>query len=521
MISVSMVDSDIDLADVVEPRARELEEIVFLEPREVDIAGDAVTSIELGVGPAGLRAILAGNVVFQPADGVVIDREIDVSLPEWPGEEPLRVYSVSTLFRSAREIRAVSFPDMSLSWTSAYAEPAVQNASSRISETRAEKRVTGEKRGVEEDWVASVAGSADELLVVEDLAWDEATSVRGLLVGLVAHDRPVLILAEKGLLEYSELLTRLLREIHRMAHGVPRPFVALSLTGAIERTIELYATSSVALVKLGSEELVALKGRDEEGLRRVREKLAELFSQGYGFIVIYTDNAAIALREIVAANTLEDVSPPLPAPAFRVRLRGVEAKPPSQLIAIINMIWGRIVNAEKPLPPYGDESAISLIGLDGYARHADTMYYMRLARIAGSSVVQLEVPVSPEGESIVHYAFKAVAYLYLKHVLGYENVGAEHECRDMVGVLADVCASSRGTSIIVEVETLYGRGLPLLRLRNLIEERAPIVEKGGSELWIVLPPPQAAILPRTWLRRLIEWTNKRNHGRVKNIHSRY
>ena len=306
-----------------------------------------------------------------------------------------------------------------------------------------------------------------------------------------------------------------MREVHRIVHGVPRPFVALNLAEAMERTSELYATSSVALVRLDSEELTTLKGGDESGLRRVREKLAELFSQGYGFIIIYTDNPAMVLREVVATNTLEDVPLPLPTPAFRVRLRGVEARPPSQLIAFINRIWGRIIDAEKPLPPYEDEGTISLIGLDGYAKHADAMYYARLARIASSSVVQLEIPASPEGESIVHYALKAVAYLYLKHVLGYSNVGAEHGCRDMMGALADACASSRGPGIVVEVETLYERGLPLLRLRRLIEERAVTVLREGSEFWIVLPPPQAAIFPKRWLRDLAECVKEKHPGKVR------
>jgi len=87
---------------------------------------------------------------------------------------------------------------MSLPWAIVYAGPAAQAVSPRISETRAEESAPSEERGAGENLVTSAAGGADELLIIEDLAGDRATGIEGLLASLIAHDRPILILAERG-----------------------------------------------------------------------------------------------------------------------------------------------------------------------------------------------------------------------------------------------------------------------------------------------------------------------------------
>ena len=520
-VGISEIHSIIVWASVLEPVVKYVVEVVFEEPRIVGVTYDVSAGLELDVEPAEPWAVSIGGVEFQPSGEVIVSAEIDSSLPEWPSEEPLKVYSVYPLFESAMEVKALDFPDMSLPWVLARGSA---GASTERALPKAAKAEAGENeyarltvhRGVA---VADAAGSVDELLTIEDVNEGKASGMEGLLVSLVAHDRPVVIIAEKKYFEYSELLIRLLREIHRIAYGVPRPFASLNLAGALERAGELYATNSVALINVDSRELKAIIRGKEDALRPVREKFVELFSQGYGILVVYTDDSITALKEIVSMSVPDNIPPPVPAPTFTVRLKGIEITSPSYFMSVINRIWGRILNAEKPLPPYEDEATIHHIGLSAYAKHADTVYYKRLARIAVSSAVQLEVPASPEGESVVHYALKAVVYMYLKHVAGYENVGAEHVCQGMVGVLADVCAKATGRcpDVVVEVETLYGRGLPLLRLKSLVEERLAGIKgkKLEPELWIVLPPPQAAIIPRKWLERFVEWAEEKYPGRVK------
>lgn len=262
-----------------------------------------------------------------------------------------------------------------------------------------------------------------------------------------------------------------------------------------ERLGEIYASDGVSLV--------AVDEVKEWAVRRVREKLAELFSQGYGFLVVYSDDPLAVLGRAlgVAVRDGRVVSPPAPI----VYVESVIGSP-DEVLARVNRVWGRFRGAGRPWPPYRGFDEVSSVS--EYARHADTRYYTGLARIAGSSVGQLEVPANRDGESLVHYALKVAVYMYMKYVEEMSDVVAEHKVGE--GIVADV----HGGGVIVEVETFYGRGVPLLRLRELVADRAEFIKEGG-EMWIVVPPLQAALLPRQWIRGFMRWVRERHGDSVK------
>ncbi len=373
-------------------------------------------------------------------------------------------------------------------------------------------------------------GIVDELFSSESFMTDNYGGNETFLGNLLINDRPILVLAyrpttdnSESTYDYDELLIRLLREVFRMSPlGLPRPFVIGSSESLEERTYEFYATNTVGIVSIKGEI------RNIQGLK---EKIRELFSQGYGFLVFYDSNPLRILSKTLSvrryldlpANKESSKITGVPAPIVKIYLKENFLRS-EKVLSYVNMIWGRILKSEKLWPPYnkllnqdgffiGSEKE-SYMGheipsINEYARHAETMYYKALSRIATSTMVQLEVTANKDEESLTHYAIKSIAQIYLKHVLKRKNVRSEYpiDATDIVDVYSD--------GIIIEVETLYGRGLPLLRLRNLVEERRHLLV--NNELWIVLPPPQTALLPKNWLRIFVKWVNEKMGGETEKI----
>ncbi|MEB3860335.1 MAG: hypothetical protein LRS43_03900, partial [Desulfurococcales archaeon] len=340
--------------------------------------------------------------------------------------------------------------------------------------------------------VAGLAGDFFDMELIEEGVEGERSRLS--FAGLLAFERPVIVLApESAVRNYEALLLSLLREVYRMAsRGLPRPLVVSEFRNVYQRADEIYATESVGFLDFRRE-------WKEAGLDQLRDKIAELFSQGFGFLVVSYragDEGRVmkmlhrVSRELSRTGKEGLVSHSIPAHVVRVSPR---------IPLRIGKFWGQIVEPERGSP--GGSINIR-------SSTAEKRYYYAVARIAGSVVSQLEVPVSPEGETLVHYALKSVAYLYLKYVLGYE-AQAESGC-GAEEARVDVCSED----VIVEVETLYGRGLPLRRLVELVESRKGLVG-AGRELWIIIPPPQAGILPRGWLRRFKEYVKESYPGRVR------
>jgi hypothetical protein len=108
-----------------------------------------------------------------------------------------------------------------------------------------------------------------------------------------------------------------------------------------------------------------------------------------------------------------------------------------------------------------------------------------LARISRPPVDDEE---SKPDDAILHYSFKMLTVANLLE-MGYAE--SEIEVEVMYGnIPVDILVGGRWSqTIMVEVETLYGTFNPTIRLSSVIRQRLA----GGYNLWIVVPPLQAAL----------------------------
>jgi len=351
-------------------------------------------------------------------------------------------------------------------------------------------------------------------------------------LGRLVPDRPLLIFAEhvKGF-GYIEFLKRVLREVYRVrVGGLPEP-KHVSNVADLQPLIpsEVGAGGRIFVIDLVSGDLGKVlkegdvKGSSQASLReRIRDRLRELFSQGYGFIVIYGDYhvdnhvsgaQAEALREGVLKNylltTWKQISP--------------ETSKKSLYVLLANLMWGRVGEPEMDYKGNFDRFVIEL----------EDEYWKALEGALKDFDIQVLVRPSAEGdeagrESMSHYLTKAfmVNYLVSRLTEEFKGKGAkEDEARrralDCVrtehqpggaNVRYDVYVKDKDANsdcgsmskLVVEVETLYGTGTALHKALDTIESR---VNAGAGRLWVVVPNPQAVIyLPQ--LLRLERYVRK-------------
>ncbi len=360
-------------------------------------------------------------------------------------------------------------------------------------------------------------------------------------LGRLVPDRPLLIVAEhvKGF-GYIEFLKRVLREVYRVrVGGLPEP-KHVSNVADLQPLIpvEVGAGGRLFVIDLVSGDLGKalkegdVKGSSQASLReRIRDRLRELFSQGYGFIVIYGDYyvdnhvsgaQAEALREGVLKNylltTWKQISP--------------ETSKKSLYVLLANLMWGRVSEPEMDYKGNFDRFVVEL----------EDEYWKALEGALKDFNVQVLVRPSAEGdeagrESMSHYLTKAfmVNYLVSRLTEEFKGKGAkEDEARRRAlgcvrtehqpggaNVRYDVYVKDKDANsdcgslskLVVEVETLYGTGTALHKVLDTIESR---VNAGADRLWVVVPNPQAVIyLPQ--LLRLERYVRKLERFKGKEI----
>jgi len=380
----------------------------------------------------------------------------------------------------------------------------------------------------------------------------ESTVDRALFgLGRLVPDRPLLIIARhaKGF-DYIEFLKRALREVYRVrVGGLPEPkHVSSKIDLQLLIPVEVGAGGRLFVIDLVSGDLGRLlkeeassgevKGPSQATLRRIREsvrdRLRELFSQGYGFIVIYGDYYVGSLVSGAQAEAPrgapEDYLLTIPSP--------VEVSPVASeeglYVLLANLMWGRV---SEPKMDYEDIGSF-----DGLVVRLEDEYWRALEGALKDFNVQVLVRPSAEGdeagrESMSHYLTKAfmVNYLVSRLTEEFKGKGAkEDEARrralDCVrtehqpggaNVRFDVYVKDKDansdcgsmSNLVVEVETLYGTGTALHKVLDTIESR---VNAGASRLWVVVPNPQAVIyLPQ--LLRLERYVRKLERFKGKEI----
>jgi hypothetical protein len=357
-------------------------------------------------------------------------------------------------------------------------------------------------------------------------------------LGRVVPDRPLVIIARRGDgFGYIEFLKRVFREVYRVrVGGLPSPkHLGHAEDLTLLMPIEVGAGGRLFVIDLTSGNLRELL-KDDVRLARIRgrfkDRLRELFSQGFGFIVIYGDNDDVnkflvdvwvkAIRE----NTLEYHSTvPSPIEVSPV-ISGPDANSSREFyVFVASLMWGRVGEA---LMSYGE--VVRRFGsqqsdndnknknsvedaFDRFVVWLEDGYWRSLEGSVRDFDVQVLVRPSVEGdegglESMSHYLTKAFIVNYLIRELTEEFKGesvTEDEARSRAlgcieteyrfgDVRFDVyvkpgCGSRFG-GLVVEVETLYGTGTVLHKVLNTIESR---IGAGVGRLWVVIPNPQAII----------------------------
>jgi len=365
--------------------------------------------------------------------------------------------------------------------------------------------------------VASTASLSEIDRLITEV--EDITSRDRLLFGLgrVVPDRALVIVAKRiGGFGYIEFLKRVLREVYRVSiGGLPNPkHVSNIVDLRLLIPIEVGAGGRLFVIDLVSGNLgELLRDKAEEyTLRRVKDRLRELFSQGFGFVVIYGDDEHVsefmgsmwvkAIRE----DTLEYHST-VPSPIeVNPVVEGLDAKSSREFYAVLaSVMWGRV---SKPIADYSGFG-----GFDEFVVWLEDGYWRVLEGELRDFDIRLKVKPSAEGdehslESMSHYLTKATMVNYLIRELTEEfrSKGiAEDEARvkalecveteyQLGNVRFDVYVKpdcgSRLDGLVVEVETLYSTGTALHKVLNTIESR---ISTGVGRLWVVIPNPQAII----------------------------
>ena len=356
-------------------------------------------------------------------------------------------------------------------------------------------------------------------------------------LGRLVPDRPLLIIARhaKGF-DYIEFLKRALREVYRVrVGGLPEPKHVSSVTDLLLLTpVEVGAGGRLFVIDLVSGDLGDLlknsdvKGPSQALLVRIMDRLRELFSQGYGFIVIYGGHYIdILMRgawaEALRGGALKNYLLTIPRPSRA----SPEISKESLYVLLANLMWGRVGEPEMDYEDIGS--------FDGLVVRLEDEYWRALEGALKDFDIQVLVRPSAEGdeagrESMSHYLTKAFMVNYLvsrlteefkgkgakedearrralecvrtEHQPGGANVRFDVYVKDKKDANSD-CGSMSG--LVVEVETLYGTGTALHKVLDTIESR---VNAGAGRLWVVVPNPQAVIyLPQ--LLRLERYARER------------
>ncbi|MDF2956528.1 MAG: hypothetical protein OD814_000150 [Candidatus Alkanophagales archaeon MCA70_species_1] len=335
----------------------------------------------------------------------------------------------------------------------------VFSENSEISVRRCLKDLIFEKTVTSVDASLSITSGVEEELEFID----PIQNVLGLSSRL-SIDRPALILAKKPKsekYEYIEFLKRILREIYRVhGRGLPRPAHTTSDFDEVKQDIR--ADKHIWVLDIDKVEVKT---------RYLEDRLRELYSQNFGFLILYGSEEKL--------NKVKSVlKPDSPLP----KCYEVSVNEEDIVFKLARVMWGRM------------EEVPSLFSLDTITVMLEDAYFDEVENLANdiSTIINVEPSDEDEeglgGESIIHYALKALVFRYLKN-MGIDENRIKTEW-DLVDGRADIFVSDPELGeLVVEIETLYGTGIPMLKLRKRIESRL----KRGFNLWIVIPTPQLII----------------------------
>jgi len=307
-------------------------------------------------------------------------------------------------------------------------------------------------------------------------------------LGGITSERPVVIVARPAGFGYIELLKRVLREVYRVrSGGLPEPrHVSTPEDLRLLLPVEVGAGKRLFVLDLSGG--LKVERRD---LERLRDRLRELFSQEFGFFVIYGDVKDLGIWERALAEAVRGYASVVPSPV-EVSI-GPERLPLYVLLA--NAMWGRVSD------PVLDYRRLGFRDFDEFVVWLEDEYWRRLREV-GFEVLYRTRPSAGERESELHYLAKAFAVRHLAEMVGLNCVETERGEGAAVFDVAVTCGGLQG--LAVEVETLYGTGTVVHKLVETVERA------GGRKMWIVVPNPQAVIYLPLLLRTRRELRKRRD-----------
>ena len=300
--------------------------------------------------------------------------------------------------------------------------------------------------------------------------------------------RPKIILAYKpkdNRLNYMEFLIMILRDIYRIRKG------RLPLTRYISSLKELddvwpLIRASDCIIVFDYERL-----REEVGKPNIKNiiknRLRELLTQSFGFYVFYVSEDNLReLQEEIFKDTLWREN----------KSEIIEVRMECDINYLLNILASYVGF---------DHINVVFHNIGITSRTLESRYYEILEKSLNDRRVLyvLKLNVDREAESTEHLLFKASILKILLDDYGYgvEELACEEELGDKV---IDICIKSFGKcSIAIEVETLYGTKIPILKLRDDIITRCrdPTI----NELWIILPNYALFLYGRELLKFIHEY----------------
>ena len=307
-------------------------------------------------------------------------------------------------------------------------------------------------------------------------------------LGLIISEKPVVIVARPAGFGYIELLKRVLREIYRVrSGGLPEPrHVSTPEDLRLLLPVEVGAGKRLFVLDLSGG--LKVERRD---LERLRDRLRELFSQEFGFFVIYGDVKGLGIWERALAEAVRGYASVVPSPV-EVSI-GPGRLPLYVLLA--NAMWGRV---SDPVLDYG---RLGFRYFDEFVVWLEDEYWRRLGEVS-FEVLYRTRPSAGERESELHYLVKAFVVRHLAERVGLDCVETEKGEGAAVFDVAVTCGGLQG--LVVEVETLYGTGTVVHKLVETVER------VGVRKMWIVVPNPQAVIYLPLLLRIRRELRKRRD-----------
>ncbi len=321
---------------------------------------------------------------------------------------------------------------------------------------------------------------------------EEVYSEPLLRLGVVISERPVVIVARPAGFGYVEFLKRVLREIYRVrSGGLPEPkHVSTPEDLRLLLPVDVGAGRRVFVLDLSGGLLKELKV-EERDLERLRDRLRELFSQEFGFFVIYGDVKGI--WELALAEAARGYASVVPSP--------VEVRPGRLpfYVLLANVMWGRVSD------PVLDYKRLGFRDFDEFVVWLEDEYWRRLGEVS-FEVLYRTKPSAGERESELHYLAKAFVVRHLAERVGLGCVETEKGEGAAVFDVVVTCGGLQG--LAVEVETLYGTGTVVHKLVETVQKLKDAKRAGKRKMWIVIPNSQAVIYLPPLLRTRRELRRK-------------